>query len=59
MEDAFDCDQHRVETFGYGFLGFSQDTYCLQNKVKKSLCHFSLIFVFTPAEMHENLSFVC
>ena len=40
------------------FLGFGQDTYCLQNKVKNLFCHFSLIFVFTPADMHENWSFV-
>ena len=37
------------------FLGFSQDC-VLQNKVKNLFCH--LIFVFTPADMHENLSFV-
>ena len=41
MEDAFDCDRHRVETFGL-VSGFSQYT-LLQNKVKNLFCHFSLI----------------
>ena len=56
MEDAFDCDGHRVKHFNW-FLGFSQDTYFKNYKVKNLFCQFNFIFVFTPADMHENLSF--
>ena len=42
-------DRHRVETFGL-ISGF-YSRHVLQNKVKNLFCHFSLIFVFTPADM--------
>ena len=48
MEDAFDCDRHRVETFGL-VSGF-ESRCVLQNKVIKYLLSFWLNVSFHSRE---------
>ena len=52
VEDAFDCDRHRVETFGLASGFYSR--YVLQNKVKKSLLSFKGWFSLATGSESES-----